>query len=105
LACHVKLYVTCNVQGLQARYDQLDKWLSTIRLRSFWLGGFLQPQGFLATLRHVRSLPWFLVYFTENWKLVTNSHLQDAVRKHAGWAFEDVKLHADIYIKDGDAHK
>lgn len=31
-------------QGLLQRHDQLHKWLTAGRPRSFWLGGFFNPQ-------------------------------------------------------------
>lgn len=62
------------VQGLIARHEQLHRWLTSGRPNSFWLTGFLNPQGFLTAVK------------------------QEVMRHHAkeGWALDDVVLKSDV---------
>ena len=61
-------------QSLISRHDQLHRWLTTGRPNSFWLTGFLNPQGFLTAVK------------------------QEVMRYHAkeGWALDDVVLKSDV---------
>jgi dynein heavy chain len=62
------------MKGLTARYRQLKNWIERDRPASFWLTGFIRPQGFLTSVK------------------------QEVNRQHAAdkWALDDVDYSTTI---------
>jgi dynein heavy chain len=60
--------------NLQQRHEQLYSWLHNGRPKSYWLGGFFNPQGFLTAVR------------------------QEVTRKHSAdkWSLDDVMMTSDV---------
>lgn len=60
--------------GLLQRHDQLARWLSQGRPKSFWLTGFFNPQGFLTAMK------------------------QEVSRRHAAdkWSLDDVVMSSEV---------
>jgi dynein heavy chain len=60
--------------GLLQRHDQLARWLTLGRPKSFWLPGFFNPQGFLTAVK------------------------QEVARHHAAdkWALDDVVMSSEV---------
>jgi len=63
-----------SMKGLTARYRQLKNWIERDRPTSFWLTGFIRPQGFLTSVK------------------------QEVNRQHAAdkWALDDVDYSTTI---------
>ena len=56
-------------QGLLRRHEQLARWLAHGRPRSFWLGGFFNPQGFLTAVKQEVARK----HASDKWALVSRA--------------------------------
>ena len=64
---------------LLQRHDQLDKWITSGKLKSYWLGGFCHPLGFVFSLKM-------------------------EVSKKRGWSLEQVRLVTEISAKENESY-
>ena len=64
---------------LQQRHDQLDKWVIAGKLKSYWLGGFQCPQGFISSFKL-------------------------EISKKRGWALENVQFTTEISAKENEVY-
>lgn len=69
-------------QGLLQRFDQLHRWLTSGKPKSFWFPGFFNPQGFLTAVKQE----------------VTRQHARSSSggSSETSWALDDVVLVSEV---------
>eukprot|EP00002_Diphylleia_rotans_P021973 TRINITY_DN428_c1_g1_i1.p1 TRINITY_DN428_c1_g1~~TRINITY_DN428_c1_g1_i1.p1 ORF type:complete len:4548 (+),score=958.95 TRINITY_DN428_c1_g1_i1:229-13872(+) len=69
------------VLGFTQRYEQLNNWLNNGRPATFWMAGFFNPQAFLVGMK------------------------QEVLKRHPGWALDDVVFVSEVMAKEREEIK